>query len=208
MDAATPGKHVTMIAPEHSPAGAGSGATPSHSVEPDDQPVTTLRGAQVNVDMRRAGRVVLGGCLVALVAAGAILLVAGIHSNGQITELRQHGVPVTATVTGCAGLMGGTGAQSAGYSCTATYTLDGAKYHQAIPGLAFHATGTKLAGVAVPGDPKLFSTPGQAAARRASWRVLIIPGLLLVVAVVVGVLWFRGRSSTRRGDGSAAVGAR
>ena len=139
-----------------------------------------------------------------MVVAG-VLLAAGFHTNSQINELRQHGVPVTATVTGCLGLMGGTGSQSAGYSCTATYTLDGTRYTQAIPGLAFHPTGARVSGVAVSGDPKLFSTPGLVAARRASWRVFIVPGLLLAVVMVGVVFGFRRRWSSRTADGTAAA---
>jgi hypothetical protein len=197
-----------MIAPESSRPTVASAGGSAEPVESGDQPVTTLRGAQVDVDMRRAGRVVVLGCLVALVAAAAILIVAGIHSNSQITALRQHGVPVSATVTGCTGLMGGTGAQSAGYSCTATYTLDGTQHRQAVPGLAFHARGDTLAGVAVPGDPKLFSTPAHIAAQHASWRVFVVPGVLLAVAFVVGGLSLRRRWFPRTRGGSVAVGPR
>ncbi len=196
-----------MIAPESNHpdvAGAGDGKGPER-VERDDQPVTTLRGAHVDVDIRRTGKVVLGVCLAALVVTAAILLVAGIHSNSQIDELQQHGAPVTVTVTGCTGLMGGTGAQSAGYSCTGAYSLDGSRYHQAIPGLAFHATGSTLRGVAVPGDPRLFSTPEQVATQQASWRVFVIPGLLLAFVIVVGALLLRRRTSSRARDGSGAV---
>jgi len=50
----------------------------------------------------------------------------------------------------------------------------------------------ELAGVADPGDPKLLSTPAQLAHQHSSWRVFILPGvLLLVVAVVIGFLVVR-----------------
>jgi hypothetical protein len=194
-----------MIAPESShPDAAGVTAERPEPLARGEQPVTTLRGAHVDVDIRRTGQVVLGVCLAALVVAAAILLVAGIHSNGQINQLRQRGVPVSVTVTGCLGLMGGTGAQSAGYSCTGTYALEGARYRQAIPGLAFHATGTRLQGVAVPGDPKLFSTPDQVATQHSTWRVFVIPGLLLAIVIAVSALVVRRRSS-RTPDGLGAV---
>jgi hypothetical protein len=88
--------------------------------------------------------------------------------------------------------MGGTGAQGAGYSCTGTYDVVGRQYRQEIPGLSFHAVGSSVAGVADPGDPKLLSTPAQLAHQHSSWRVFILPGvLLLVVVVVVGFLAVR-----------------
>jgi hypothetical protein len=159
---------------------------------PSDQPVTTLRGATVDVDIRRTGRVVVAVGLMALAVIGVILLIAGIRSNHQADALRQRGVPVTVTVTRCLELMGGTGAQGAGYSCTGTYALDGQQYHQTIPGLAFHAVGSTVAGVVDSGDPRLLSTPGQLAGQHSSWRVFILPGiLLLVVVVVTGLLVLR-----------------
>jgi hypothetical protein len=175
-----------MIAAEpHSPDSAAPTAVSTGGEAQSDRPVTTLRGATVDVDIRRTGRVVLVVCLVALTVVGLVLLIAGIRNNDQANSLRQRGVPVTVTVTHCLGLIGGTGAQGAGYSCTGTYVLDGQLYHQAIPGLAFHAVGSTLPGVAVPGDPKLLSTPSQLALQHASWRVFILPGILLLVVVAV-----------------------
>ncbi len=174
----------------------------------DDGPVTAHRGGTVDVDKRRAGQVVVGVCLVALTVTGAALLIAAINNNSQINSLRHSGVPVTVSVTNCMGLMGGTGQSSAGYSCDGTYSLDGTVYRQAIPGLAFHATGTTVQGVAVPGDPKLLSTPGLIAHQHASWTPFIIPGLLLLVVVAVLVTVYLRRSGSPRApapDGAAAV---
>jgi hypothetical protein len=190
-----------MIAPESHPPDPVPGAGGTGGEAPPDQPVTTLRGASVDVDMRGAGRVVLVVCLVALTVIGVILLIAGIHNNDQANSLKRGGVPVTVTVTHCLGLIGGTGAQGAGYSCTGTYRFDGRQYHQAIPGLAFHAQGSSLRGVVAPGDPELLSTPGQLAHQHASWRVFILPALLLLAAVVVtGILILRrSRAAVPRG---------
>lgn len=182
-----------MMAKEsHSPDAPTPAAIWSDGGASSDQPVATLRGATVDVDVRGAGRVVLAVVLIALTVIGVILLIAGIRNNHQADALRQRGVPVTVTVTHCLELMGGTGAQGAGYSCTGTYVLDSKHYHQAIPGLSFHPVGSTLAGVADPGDPKLLSTPAQLAHQHSSWRVFILPGvLLLVVAVVIGFLVVR-----------------
>ena len=176
--------------------------------ERSEEPVTTLRGATVDVDIRRAGQVVVAVGLAALAVTGIVLLIAGIQNNSQVNDLRQHGIPVTVTVTGCRGLIGGTGAQVAGYSCTGTYSVNGTQYRQSIPGLAFHAPGSTIRGVAVPGDPKLLSTPDQLGHQHASWRVFIIPGLLLFVVVAVGALLVRRRSTASRRTGTVAVGPR
>ena len=176
----------------------------------DDRPVTTLRGASVDVDIRRTGQVIGWICCAALIVTGLVLLVAGLNTNDQINRLRSQGVPVSVTVTACIGLIGGTGGQGAGYSCTGTYRVDGTQYRQTIPGTAaFHQVGSTIAGVVVPADPKLLSTPDQVASQHASWRVAIIPGVLILVAVVGGLALLRGRrdghSST---EDIAPVGSR
>jgi hypothetical protein len=185
------------------PVAAGSDPRPS-----SDQPVATLRGATVDVDVRRTGRVVVAVVLIALAVTGIILLIAGIRSNSQADALRQRGVPVTVTVTHCLELMGGTGAQGAGYSCTGTYDVDGRQYRQEIPGLSFHAVGSSVDGVADPGDPKLLSTPDQLAHQHASWRVFILPGILLLVAVVATGFLVVRRSKAAVPGGMDAVDAR
>ena len=86
-----------------------------------------------------------------------VFTVAGVHSNNQTDALHDHGVPVTFTVTGCLGLLGGSGSNAAGYSCHGTYALDGHRYTEALPGTAFHRPGAAVAAVAVPGDPALVS---------------------------------------------------
>ncbi len=193
-----------MTAPE--PHDDAAVQTPAYAE--DDGPVTAHRGGTVDVDKRRAGQVVLGVCLVALTVTGVVLLIAGINNNSQINSLRHHGVPVTVSVSKCMGLMGGTGQNPAGYSCDGTYSLDGTVYRQAIPGLAFHAPGSTVQGVAVPGDPKLLSTPDQIARQHASWTPFIIPALLLLMVVAVLVTVYLRRSGSSRAaapDGTAAA---
>jgi hypothetical protein len=185
-----------MIAPESNhpdvpdmPAGDG---------DRPDQPVTRLRGATVDVDIRRTGRVVVGICLVTLVVLAVVFLVAGLHTNGQINRLRHEGVPVRVTVTHCSGLIGGTGSQNAGYVCTGTYVVNGTRYLQTIPGTKlFYAIGSTFQGVVVPSDPKLLSTPAQVAAQHASASVFVLPAVLILLAAawVAALLVLRRRRS-------------
>ncbi len=146
-----------------------------------DLPLTRLRGAGVDIDPRRAGRLVLGVCLVALGAIAVVLLVVGIHKNDQTTNLRRHGVPVVVTVKGCLGLLGGSGSNAAGYACKGTYTIDGHRYEQDIPGSTSLRPGTVIRGVVVPSDPYLLSTPGMVASQQASWHVFIAPIILFIL---------------------------
>jgi hypothetical protein len=179
---------MPMIAPEANHQDA-SGTAPL-----PEEPLTRLRGNSVEVDIRRTGRIVGWICCVALLVTGVVLLVAGVHTNDQINRLHDQGVPVRVTVTSCTGLIGGTGGQVAGYSCTGTYRVGGTLYRQAIPGTtAFHQVGTTIDGVVVPGDPKLLSTPDQVAAQHASWRVIIVPAILILAALAIGAALLRGR---------------
>src|ERR1700728_100893 len=160
--------------------------------DPTSGPIMTLRGAGVEVDGRRVARVLVGACLVALAVVVVVLFVAGFQKNAQINRLRQHGIPVKVTVSGCRGLMGGSGSNLVGYSCTGTFTVDGHRYSEAIPGNTLYGSGATLRGITVPGDPGLLTAASVLATEHSSWRVFIVPTILLVVlALLVGVVVHR-----------------
>ncbi|HUC37424.1 MAG TPA: hypothetical protein VMR97_09900 [Acidimicrobiales bacterium] len=143
----------------------------------------------MEVDVRKVGRVLVVGCLVALAVVSTILFVAGARKNSQIAQLHEHGVVVEVTVTRCLGLLGGSGSNAAGYACNGTYALDGHRYSEAIPGDALLAPGSTIRGVAVAGDPGLLSTPAAVAAQHTSWNVFAVPAVLSgVLAVSAGSL--------------------
>jgi hypothetical protein len=150
----------------------------------------------VEVDARRVGRVVVALCLIGLAVTGVALLVVGFHKNSQLDQLHRHGVPVTVTVEGCLGLLGGSGSNPAGYQCTGSYALDGRTFHVTIPGNSDYPPGTVIRGIAAAGDPGLFTVPSVLASQRASAAVFVLPVVLLVVAagLVVVVVVLRRRS--------------
>lgn len=186
-----------MITPEPTaPKGpvSGEAAVTTREIDTSGQPITILRGAGVEVDGRRVGRVVVAVCLVTLAVLVVVLFLAGVQRNAQITRLRQSGVAVKVTVSGCLGLMGGSGSNLVGYQCRGTFTSDGHRYSESIPGDTFHAPGATLRAVTVPGDPALLSTVRSLATERPSWRVFILPtSLLIVLALLVGALAYRRR---------------
>ena len=139
----------------------------------------------MEVDARLLGRVVGVGCLVALAVLVVVLFVAGVHKNAQITSLRQHGVDVVVTVSGCTGLLGGSGSNPVGYACHGTLTMQGHRYDEAIPGDALYPPGARIRAVAAPGDPPLLSTRRAVESEHASWRVFILPAVLAVVLVLL-----------------------
>jgi hypothetical protein len=160
----------------------------------------------VQFDGRRVARILVGIVLATLAVLVVAFTVVGIHKNQQIDQLRHNGVPVTFTVTGCLGLLGGSGSNAAGYSCHGTYVLDGHRNSERLPGSVFHAPGARIKAVAVPGDPALVSPVSIVDTEHSSGSVFILPAVLLAILVLmVGGLWLRRRRRGRDGrDGAAA----
>lgn len=190
---------------------AGSkGAVPLATTE-DSAPLATLRGAGVEVDARRVARFTGGALVVLLAVLTALLALAGAHKNGAIAALESHGTRTTMTVTGCRGLMGGSGTNLAGYSCSGTLTVGGRTYHDPVPGTADNEPGSTLSVVTDRSDPHLVSTASILAHERPSAKVFILPGVL--AAVLIGLLALAaGRrdwsgSAPRRGRRRVATGS-
>jgi hypothetical protein len=176
----------------------------TEEVTSDDR-VSTLRGAGVQtVDRRRMLWLGLVALIVGLVAASIVLFVAGAKKNAQIDDLKRNGVPVEVTITGCQGLLGGSGSNAAGYDCRGTFTLNGRHIDAAIPGSSLLSPGTKIQVVASPGDPGLVSTSAVLSGEHASDSVYLLPSVLAALALIslgiVVALYARGR---RRGDPAA-----
>ena len=162
-----------------------------------DGRIGTLRGAGVQIDGRRVARVLVAIVIATLAVLVVVFTVVGIHKNDQIDHLHNQGVPVSFTVSGCLGLLGGSGSNAAGYSCHGTYVLHGHRYTEPLPGSVFHKPGTKVPSVAVPGDPALVSPRYIIDTQHASNGVYILPAVLMVVLVVlVAVVLLRRRSET------------
>jgi hypothetical protein len=192
-------------------AGNGDEDGRTGSTNPRDEPgdrVGQLRGAGVSVDARRVRQVAIGIVLVTLAVLAIAFTIVGIHTNQQDDRLHHDGVPVTFTVTGCLGLLGGSGSNAAGYSCRGTYTLDGKHYSGVqLPGDSLHRPGSTVAALAVPGDPALVSPASIVATEHSSAGAFVLPVVLAVILVLlVALLLLRRR---RQANGSAtAPGAR
>ena len=193
-------------------AGNGNEVRRTGSTTPPGEPgdrIGQLRGAGVSVDGRRVGQVAIGIVLVTLAVLAIVFTIVGIHTNQQDDRLHHDGVPVTFTVTGCLGLLGGSGSNAAGYSCRGTYTLDGTHYSGVqLPGDSFHRPGSAVAAIAVPGDPALVSPASIVATEHSSAGAFVLPVILtaILLLLVVVLLLLRRR---RQANGSAtASGAR
>lgn len=175
-------------------------------------PLSALRGAGVSVDARRVGRVTMALCLATLAIVAVVLFIAGAQKNAQISELRTEGVTIKVTVTGCMGLLGGSGSNAAGYACRGTYTFRGHRYDEAIPGNVNLIPHSTLPVVIARGEPTLVSTVEAVRREHPSWRVFIVPAVLalLVVVAIALLLVKRGRSQVigqRSGPGPNPGGA-
>jgi hypothetical protein len=127
--------------------------------------------------------------LVAMVILIALLVVGGVHSNNQVTRLRQHGVPVDVVVTSCLGVAAGSGSTASTYTCSGDFSLGGHRHTAIIGGdSTYHPVGLHLRGVSIPGDPALLATAPSVAAEHASTSAFIVPAVL-AVAVIALVLW-------------------
>ncbi len=189
-----------MSPPPPAAPGGADGTKRPEVTESSDQPLTILRGASVEFDSRKVGRVVVALCLITLGVLAVVFTVVGVQKNSQINRLREHGVAVTVTVTGCQGLLGGSGTNVAGYACHGTYRLGGQPHSEAIPGTAYYAPGSTLRAVSDPDDPALLSTISMVRSEHASWRVFILPAVLLVALALAIILIVIRRRPARPGQ--------
>jgi hypothetical protein len=165
-----------------------------------------LRGAGVSVDGRRVGQVAIGIVLATLAILAIVFTVVGFHTNLQNDRLHNDGVPVTFTVTGCMGLLGGSGSNAAGYACRGTYTLDGHSYREQLPGDSFHRPESTVPAVAVPGDAALVSPASIVATEHSSASVFVLPAILGSIFLLLGALLLalrRRRQAATKGGSPA-----
>jgi hypothetical protein len=162
------------------------------------------------VHAKTVTRAALISVVVGLLVCAGILLAAGLHENAQITDLKDHGVDVTVTFTGCIGQLGGSGSNAAGYVCRGSYRYQAVTYNRVIPGSIRRAPGSTAQVVIASDNPTLVSTTTALAAAQASDRVLIIPALLTVAALALGTVTLRRArrhtTSARTPSGNAQAG--
>jgi hypothetical protein len=151
----------------------------------------------VDVNVPLIKRISLVLVIVVLVGLIVGLTIGGVHRNAQVTRLRDHGVPVTVAVTHCQVLVGGFGADRAGYSCSGAFSLGGHRHDEIIGGTSsFHPVGQSIRAVVDPQDPTLLSTAAAAAVEHPSASVYVIPAILLVALLgLVAFLVVRRRAA-------------
>ena len=159
---------------------------------PVDDHVITLRGP-TTVRLGRKLWLSLGAIgLLAFAVAIVVSVLSASNDNARIGRMKAHGVPVAVTVIECIGNIGGSGSNSAGYTCHGRYTVGSTSYRELIGSkIAFSAPGTVVRGVA---DPSRNSTVVLASALRtsvASPRAYLPSGLLTIVLIILTLALLR-----------------
>jgi hypothetical protein len=156
-----------------------------------------VRGGGAGSNGPRMIQLFLGACFLTLAALVITLVVQAAGENARADGLHRHGVPVTATVTGCLGVASGTGITVAAFDCKATFVQAGRTHTEVLRGsTALLQTGATISAVVAPGDPGSLSTVAAAAQAgdRSPWARYTAAGITLVVLVGFGVaVWMRYR---------------
>jgi hypothetical protein len=99
-------------------------------------------------------------------------------------------------VTSCAGHVGGSGSNAAGYTCYGKYRVDGVRYQEVIGSKTSSSpTGTTVRGVADPSHPSTVELASAVAASSTSDSVYIVPSVLALVFVALSLIVARARRS-------------
>jgi len=130
-----------------------------------------------------------------LTTCAAVLVVAFVtaaNDNARIERMKTHGIPVTVTVTGCTGNVGGSGSNSAGYTCRGRYVVRGVTYRELIGSLStFAASGTTVHAVADPSKPSTVIVFSALEKTVASSGAYLRPGLLTGAWAALTVAYLR-----------------
>ncbi|MCW2522818.1 MAG: hypothetical protein JWO63_1153 [Frankiales bacterium] len=167
------------------------------TLEPDE--VGYLRGAQAaRVDRKRVSATLVALLAITLLTLVIVLTFQAVTTNLRLRELRAHGTPVQATVTGCVGMASGTGITAAGFSCRGSFQLDGRSHNATIRGTdQLYPPGQSVAAVADRVDPTVLYLGTDPSRFDWSWRVFLAPAicLLCLLCLCAGLAWRRWRSA-------------
>jgi hypothetical protein len=148
--------------------------------------VTTLRGATVEVDVRRTTQIVVVASLAILAVLVVVLFVSDATKSSQIFALQDHGVQVDVTVTQCKPQLSGSGSSVGGYTCFGRFDLHSVTYREQILGVTSdYAPGRTIAAIADPRNPANVYPAQVVRTTHRSWTTFLIPIVLSVVLVAL-----------------------
>jgi hypothetical protein len=149
---------------------------------------TYRRGAAVgDVNGGRVIKVLLAACLLGLVIVTVVLTISAARQDSRSDRLKNEGIPVVATVTGCEGVGASINVGVEYYVCRATYSLDANAYNEVLGGnRADIDPGTRVQAVAVPGSPALVATARSVDKPLSTWAPYVTP--LALACVTLGLI--------------------
>ena len=163
--------------------------------------VASLRGPEA-INARRKYWLGAGALGLILVAAAIVVaFVSATNDNARIARIRANGIPVTVTVSGCVGSLGGSGSNIVGYTCQGDYRVAGTNYHETIGSMTrLAAPGTLVRAVVDPSQHSSLVLASAARTATASPRVYVLSGVLSVMLALLTLVYVRRvrRSSSPR----------
>jgi hypothetical protein len=155
-------------------------------VAPEEAPSYVRGGGGLPTSTGRVLRVVLATIVISLLGVTIGLAIEAAHHQSRTQRLHDHGVPVTITVTGCLGLVSGTGITPSTYICHGSFTLDGRRYDEPIhesPDLL--TVGHHFAGVDDAGSPSDLTLAGSVGSAQSTWQIYANTVWLAIASLVV-----------------------
>jgi hypothetical protein len=157
-------------------------------------------------------RVLVAVTLVGLIALAGALTASVTGQNSRLSTLRNQGVPVQMTVTGCVAITSGIGMGVKYWECRGSYTLGGHTYNEVIGASRAHLpVGQQVSAIAVPGHPALVSTSTNVSQRHSSFTPYVTPIILAALSVTGAlglILWSRRRRRLDREPSEDLPGGR
>jgi hypothetical protein len=172
-----------------------------------EERVASLRGAEAVSLGRRFWLIAAAAGLVIFAVAIAISFAATINEHDRIDRMKTHGIPVTVTITGCEGNLGGSGSNVASYTCRGTYAINGAKFDELIASMTtFTAKGTKIRALADPSQHSSVALASAIKSTHSSPTAFIVLALLTLLLLVLVALVTRAARRQRSDDGAPVFG--
>ena len=159
----------------------------------------TRSGAGAEITPRRLATILIWLLVALLVTFSVYFASSASNQNSRLSALRQRGVPVTATVTGCVGISSGVGMGIEFWQCRGTYSLAGETFNEVINGSRrLFDSGRQVQAIAVPGQPALLSTVSAVRNGRSSSGQYAAAAGLGAGAVALAGGWFVFQRARRR----------
>lgn len=155
-----------------------------------DDASTYIRGARTDpVEARRVLLVVAWLLAASLVVLSVYLILATAHRNSSNANLRDHGVGVQVTVTGCDGISDGIGMGIEYWECRGSFRVDGRTYTEVIQkSRVQRPPGQVLDAVVVPTDPASLALETS---HDSSYALGIVVGAATILYIAALVRWGR-----------------